>query len=595
MKRSAFILLSIATLIVEVRAQGFMRKKYHDAERQHLKEIYFVRDTISNILDGRYISYYLNGNIESRGQFENNETAGVWEFYYETGNLKMRGILLKNSNYGRWEYFFENGTKAMEGMVNGRDREGEWKIYYENGQIKEEGEYAENQRTGLWQTFFEDGKLRGEIEYDEGFGRFTEYYPSGKVYGEGPKRGTQQVGHWRYFAEDGTLKSEGDYEKNKKNGEWANYHASGKMSSKGQYENDVPVGEWTYFFEDGTLSAHGNYFGGQRSGYWNAFNNDGTIKSEVTLSDGSGEYREYYEGGKLKVKGMIVDDKKEGKWLYYYPDGRLEGECDFKEGKGTYHGYYPNGSLQTKGEMVDDRKTGTWEIYETDGSLSGYYKPFYSSGRLGKEISDLAARQYVAKKTKWRFDYFDQRFSEFRGLIVGTDPLLVFAGRLPFGMEFYFEERLGHEFEFTGIRDPFFESDDLIPPGKAFQRGYGIAFKQKFYNPLKIGMWYFGHEIRFTNLGHYVNVPVGQIPGDIATASSYEQRIEYGLLLGYRIMQQNNRAGFTIDAFISGDVGYRSFDIEPTADSKYFDGINKSKLANSIHFGLNFGNVFAYR
>ena len=31
--------------------------------------------------------------MDSKGQFMNNETTGVWEFYYETGNLKMRGIL----------------------------------------------------------------------------------------------------------------------------------------------------------------------------------------------------------------------------------------------------------------------------------------------------------------------------------------------------------------------------------------------------------------------------------------------------------------------------------------------------------------------
>ena len=84
-------------------AQGTTRSTYHDAARKNLKEIYQVKDTINNILHGRYVSYFLNGNIESKGQFMNNETTGVWEFYYETGNLKMRGILRQNSNYGLWE------------------------------------------------------------------------------------------------------------------------------------------------------------------------------------------------------------------------------------------------------------------------------------------------------------------------------------------------------------------------------------------------------------------------------------------------------------------------------------------------------------
>src|SRR5688572_28368598 len=127
-------------------AQGFTRQTYHDSQKKNLKEVYQVKDTIRNIVNGRYISYYLNGSIESKGQFTNNETTGVWEFFYETGNLKMRGILRQNANYGLWEYFYESGQKSMEGNVNGKYREGEWKMFYENGQVKEIGEYKSNKR-----------------------------------------------------------------------------------------------------------------------------------------------------------------------------------------------------------------------------------------------------------------------------------------------------------------------------------------------------------------------------------------------------------------------------------------------------------------
>ncbi len=104
--------------------QGITRSTYHDAAKKNLKEVFQVRDTINNTLHGRYISYFLNGNIESKGQFMNNETTGVWQFYFETGNLKMRGILRQNSNYGLWEYFYENGSKSMEGTINGKNKEG---------------------------------------------------------------------------------------------------------------------------------------------------------------------------------------------------------------------------------------------------------------------------------------------------------------------------------------------------------------------------------------------------------------------------------------------------------------------------------------
>ena len=46
----------------------------------------------------------------------------------------------------------------------------------------------------------------------------------------------------------------------------------------------------------------------------------------------------------------------------------------------------------------------------------------------------------------------------------------MFAGRFPIAAEFYMQERLGHEFEFIGIRNPFFKPDDEIPVGKAFEQ-----------------------------------------------------------------------------------------------------------------------------
>lgn len=110
---------------------------------------------------------------------------------------------------------------------------------------------------------------------------------------------------------------------------------------------------------------------------------------------------------------------------------------------------------------------------------------------------------------------------------------------------------------------------------------------------MKAGMWYFGHEIRFTNLGHFVNQPI-PFSESILTFNSVEQRIEWGALLGYRIMRRNNGKGFTIDAFVSGDIGYRGFDVDPEYES-YFEDLNQSKFSTTFHFGLNLGNVFSFR
>lgn len=578
----------------QTAAQSFTRQTFHDKEKKNLKEVYQVKDTVRNIVHGRYVSYFVNGNIESKGQFTNNETTGVWEFFYETGNLRMRGILRQNANYGLWEYFYESGQKSMVGMINGKNREGEWKTFYENGQVKEIGEYINNKRTGLWTTYFEDGVMRGDIDYVDDFGTYTEYYHSGKVYAEGPRAGGRNVGHWRVFAEDGTLQSEGDYLNGKKHGEWLNYYSSGKFSSRGRYENDQPVGKWEYYFEDGKLSSSGEFLGGVKSGNWQTLDKNGKVKSEAVYSKGSGDYREYYEDGKLKVKGKIINGKKEGKWEYFYQDGTKEGECDFTEGKGTYFGYFANGNLRTKGTLEGDQKTGTWELYENDGKLSGYYRPFYDDRKISKEIANLVYSGKAVKSgsSARKLTHFDARFNEFRGVIIGGNPVMMFAGRLPVAFEFYLQERLGHEFEFVGIRDPFFKSDSHIPVAKQFERGYSITIRQKLYNQTKAGMWYFGQELRFTNRGYFVNQMTTS--GVIFTAAAIEQRIEYGCLVGYRIMQRNNAKGFTIDAFLTANAGYRGLDLDPQYEN-YFSELKTSKVCTSLHFGLNFGRVFSFR
>ena len=96
MKKALILIFSVAIPLAPAIGQVITRFTYHDVQKKNIKEAYQVKDTINNVLQGRYISYFLNSHIESKGQFVNNETTGIWEFYYETGNLKMRGVLRQN-------------------------------------------------------------------------------------------------------------------------------------------------------------------------------------------------------------------------------------------------------------------------------------------------------------------------------------------------------------------------------------------------------------------------------------------------------------------------------------------------------------------
>ena len=171
--------------------------------------------------------------------------------------------------------------------------------------------------------------------------------------------------------------------------------------------------------------------------------------------------------------------------------------------------------------------------------------------------------------------------------------MLMFAGVLPVAVEFYNQERLGHEFVFEGIRDPFFTADSEVPKNKVFQRGYAISVRQKFYNPLKTGMWYFAHQLRLTNLSHFANIDFPLAPTAKVIASADEQRAEYGVMLGVRLMQRNNGDGFTIDAFGGYNIGYRGFDVEPIYQET-FSNLTQSSFSHTFNFGLNFGYSFSF-
>lgn len=593
-------------------AVHYTQSTYHDQDKKFIKEVYQVKDTVRNVPHGHYVSYFLNGKPESRGQFTNNETSGVWEFYFETGKLKMRGILFKGANYGLWEYFFESGKKSMEGIINGRSREGEWKMYYENGQLREVGSYDNNSRNGTWRTYFEDGALKGVIDYADDHGRFIEYYHSGKVRAEGPKAGARNVGYWRYFAEDGTLESDGAFEEGKKQGVWSAYFPSGRLASKGAVHNDEPTGQWEYWHQNGKLVGSGTFDNGQKNGRWLSYSPDGKLKSEIMYTAGRGTLVEYYESGKVRMKGELKDELREGSWEFFLEDGLLEGTCDYKAGKGIYLGYYPNGALQIKGAMEGDLKTGTWEIYEPDGKLSGYYKPFYDDQKLGAEIAGMVQKgQPASAKAKAQphgqatvrkvqrsgsVNYFTPRYNEVHGVLFASNPIWLTAGQLPLAVEFYLQERLGHEFEFVGIRNPFFTADSEVTPGKEFQRGYSIAIKQKFYHALTVGSWYFGHEIRFTNVGHFVNdvVPGPVLGSNLFTFNATEQRIEWGALLGYRILKRPVAGGLTVDAFVSADIGYRDVDADEAQVAR-FTRLDQHPLSTTFHFGVNIGHMFSLR
>ena len=385
------------------------------------------------------------------------------------------------------------------------------------------------------------------------------------------------------------------------------------MSAQGSFEKGLRDGKWSYYHENGEISSEGAISGGQKDGYWKLYHEDGTFKGESILKDGDGPYKEYYDNGNIKIRGQLRDGKNEGKWLYYKPDGTLEGEADFVDGNGTYTGYYEDGNVKMTGQMENGKNIGIWKLFEKDGSLAGYYRPYYEANKpifkiieknevQSEEQLDNMKPEYKYKNRKIK--YFTQRVNEFKGIIIGTNPVTTTLGQLPVSLEYYLQERLGHEIQYTLIRDPFFTKNARITNTENYKRGFSVALRQKFYHPdQNLGMFYFGHEIRFSAINHMANITNNGSGIYYNTIDASENTFEYSIIVGDRIIKffgekwvnEADKSGITVDIYGGLGVGYRNY--KKNYPDKYdydhiFKDIDKSKLTVPVRFGINIGYVF---
>ncbi len=613
--RIAILFIVLLSSCYELFGQHHTAHTYYDDDHTILKETFSVLEGKERMLDGKYISYYENGNLKSEGYYRNNKPTGYWNYYYENGKLKMRGQLKGKSTHGVWQYYYENGQLSMEGEIHNGKREGIWKFYFESGPLKSKGEFINGEKTGIWNHYYEDGTLKAQAFYKNDRGYYKEFYTNGNVKLEGYNLNGKSDSTWTYYYENGLKKAEGKFNNGLRNGSWAFYHKNGNKSAEGKYVDGEKNGEWTYYHENGKISSEGFEIEGKKEGHWRIYDNQGSLKGEGVFEQGTGEYKEFHENGNLKVIGRMENGVREGKWMYYYENGTLEGECLFVHGEGSYIGYYPDGNIKMKGRIKDGKNVGEWELYKADGTLEGYYRPIYEEDEPVFKVSEKSQKKpggpFDYLKPDYRYKkrynrYFSPVINEYKGFILATNPAAVIVGSIPLSIEYYFQERLGHEIQLNIIRDPFFSSDQSIQINSLYKRGFDVALKQKYYHPDNgLGMFYFANELRYTSLNHYFNaldstlLPINTL----FKVQANETLLEYSFiggnrwmrLFGERWQKGRGQTGITVDVFLGIGVGYRRFQKkynENPAYDKIFDDLRQSNFSVSPRFGVNIGYVF---
>ncbi|TPV32907.1 toxin-antitoxin system YwqK family antitoxin [Paucihalobacter ruber] len=96
-------------------------------------------------LHGESITYFENGIMAEKLQYQNGKLNGLCEWYTKNGNLFKSSEFRNDELQGLTKTYDEKGELIIEGAYQSDLRTGIWK-YYENGQLTEERLYDENGR-----------------------------------------------------------------------------------------------------------------------------------------------------------------------------------------------------------------------------------------------------------------------------------------------------------------------------------------------------------------------------------------------------------------------------------------------------------------
>ena len=115
--------------------------------------------------DGKYTSWYGNGQKEYEGIYKDGELDGLWTWWYENGKKKSEWTFKDGEKDGKWTYWNENGQKMSEGTMKDGKWDGLSTGWYENGQKEYEGTYKDGKLDGLMTEWYENGQKQTEETY----------------------------------------------------------------------------------------------------------------------------------------------------------------------------------------------------------------------------------------------------------------------------------------------------------------------------------------------------------------------------------------------------------------------------------------------
>lgn len=285
--------------------------------------------------NGTVYTYYLNGNIKTKGNVIANQYCDSIIEYDWNGNIKcidhyISGLF--NGVYQLFDLFSQKIHKKGEVLLN--EFHGEVTSGSFNGLFKSIENYEYGSKEGEMEFYFNNHLFSTHHYLDNERDGISEYYsPSGKTV------------MYRFQFKNDQLISYSGMDKNQKMTDWK------PISS-------TPVEIVTY------------YPNHQKS-FEFSINNKGKQGKEIS----------YYQNGQIFYECELIDNLAHGKSTYYFPNGKTQVSENyyFDLLHGKYQQYYDNGNLQIEGSFFYNIPHGTFKFFNNKGELTQETEFYYGN------------------------------------------------------------------------------------------------------------------------------------------------------------------------------------------------------------------------
>ncbi len=113
---------------------------------------------IIDTLENKVLEYDVVNGMKN-GEFSVSSVEGIVSVY---------GSIEDNRNIGEWRYYYPNEQLESIGNFNNDNPHGKWVWYYSDGGIKEKGTFLNGNKTGTWYRYNWEVSLLYITTYDEG-------------------------------------------------------------------------------------------------------------------------------------------------------------------------------------------------------------------------------------------------------------------------------------------------------------------------------------------------------------------------------------------------------------------------------------------